>query len=124
MSARILLVEDERGIQIALRGVLRREGYQLSVVDSGAAAREALASRGFDLLLTDLSLRDGVSGLDLARDAAARDPQLPVILITAFGSDRVASEAAEAGVFDYVPKPFNNEQVREVVRRALSKPVS
>lgn len=120
MSARILLVEDERGIQIALRGLLQREGYELSVVDSGAAARESLASSAFDLLLTDLSLRDGVSGLDLARDAAKEHPKMPVILITAFGSERVASDASEAGVFDYVPKPFNNDQVREVVRRALT----
>lgn len=119
MSARILLVEDEPGIQLAIKGLLRREGYDLHVAGSGAEALDQLGTREFDVLLTDLSLPDGISGLDLARHVKVESIALPVILITAYGSDRIAQEATEAGVFGYVPKPFNNDQVREVVRRAL-----
>lgn len=117
--ARILLVEDEPGIQLAMRGLLRREGYELRVAGSGREALEKLAEEHFDLLLTDLSLPDGVSGLDLARHVKESASGLPVILITAYGSESVAEQASQAGVFDYVPKPFNNDRVREVVRRGL-----
>lgn len=119
MSARILLVEDEPGIQLAMKGLLRREGYELQVAGSGTEALDRLGTGSFDLLLTDLSLPDGVSGLDLARHVQRESLALPVVLITAYGSERIAQEASDAGVFDYVPKPFNNDQVREVVRRAL-----
>ena len=83
-------------------------------------ALDKLAQESFDLLLTDLSLPDGVSGLDLAKHVLDAALETPVILITAYGSDRVAEQASKAGVFDYIPKPFNNDQVREVVKRALT----
>lgn len=119
--AQILLVEDEPGIQLAMRGLLRRDGYQVQVASTGSEALTAMEGGGYDLILTDLSLSDGVSGLDVARRARENDPPTPVVLITAYGSDEVAHEAEEAGVCDYVPKPFDNQVVRDVVRRALVK---
>ena len=118
-TASILLVEDEPGIQLAIRGLLRREGYELRVAGSGREAREALAECSFDLVLTDLSLPDGVTGLALLREVRDRSPSTPVVLITAYGSESVAREAVEGGAFGYVPKPFNNDEIREVVRRAI-----
>ncbi|MFP8879240.1 MAG: response regulator [Myxococcota bacterium] len=117
----ILLVEDEPGIQLAMRGLLRRDGYEVRVASTGKEALEAIEGDGCDLVLTDLSLADGVSGLDVARRARSTQPPTPVILITAYGSDEIASEAEAAGVFDYVPKPFDNQVVRDVVRRALGR---
>jgi CheY-like chemotaxis protein len=117
----ILLVEDEPGIQLAIRGLLRRDGYEVQVASTGKEALEALEGEGYDLVLTDLSLADGVSGLDVARRARDTDPSIPVILITAYGSDAIANEAEAAGVRDYVPKPFDNQEVRDVVRRALGR---
>ena len=117
----ILLVEDEPGIQLAMRGLLRRDGYEVRVASTGKEALEVIDSEGCDLVLTDLSLADGVSGLDVARRARATNPPIPVILITAYGSDAIASEAEAAGVCDYVPKPFDNQEVRDVVRRALGR---
>jgi CheY-like chemotaxis protein len=117
----ILLVEDEPGIQLAIRGLLRRDGYDVRVASSGKEALDAIEEGGCDLILTDLSLADGVSGLDVARRARATEPPTPVILITAYGSDEIASEAEAAGVCDYVPKPFDNQEVRDVVRRALGR---
>ena len=120
MDVSILLVEDEPGIQLAISGLLRREGYETAVASSGKEAIEVLETRGFDLVLTDLSLPDGVSGLDLVRHVGKHQPGTPVILITAYGSEHIAKDAAEAGVFDYVPKPFNNDEIRAVVQRALA----
>ena len=117
----ILLVEDEPGIQLAMRGLLRRDGYDVQVASTGKEALEGIEGGGYDLVLTDLSLADGVSGLDVARCARAANPPIPVILITAYGSDAIAGEAEAAGVCDYVPKPFDNQVVRDVVRRALGR---
>jgi two-component system response regulator PilR (NtrC family) len=118
--ASILLVEDEPGIQLALRGLLRREGHELNLASSGDEAVRALVERPFDVVLTDLSLPGSLSGLDIVRHAARHRPGTPVILITAFGSERTAQEAMSSGAFDYVPKPFDNDTVRSVVRRALA----
>jgi DNA-binding NtrC family response regulator len=118
-STSILLVEDEPGIQLAIRGLLRREGHTITVVGAGKEALAALETGTFDLVLTDLSLPDGVTGLDLVRYVGEHRPGTPVVLITAYGSEHVASEAIEAGAFDYVPKPFNNDEIRAVVSRAL-----
>ena len=120
MGVSILLVEDEPGIQLAIRGLLRREGYETAVASDGREAIEMLETRGFDLVLTDLSLPDGVSGLDLVRHVREHRPGTPVILITAYGSEHIAKDAVEAGVFDYVPKPFDNDEIRAAVQRALA----
>jgi two-component system response regulator PilR (NtrC family) len=120
MATSILLVEDEPGIQLAIRGLLRREGHVMEVVSTGGEAMERLEDGRYDLVLTDLSLPDGISGLDLVRHVGERRPGTPVVLITAYGSEHVARDAVAAGAFDYVPKPFNNEALRAVVRRAIA----
>ena len=120
MATSILLVEDEPGIQLAIRGLLRREGHSTEVASTGAEAMERLEDGVFDLVLTDLSLPDGVSGLDLVRHVGEHRPGTPVVLITAYGSEHVARDAVAAGAFDYVPKPFNNDELRAVVRRAIA----
>ena len=119
--AAILLVEDEAGIQLAIRGLLRREGHEMTVASSGQEAIDALAARPFDLVLTDLALPDALTGLDLVRHVGVKRPGTPVVLITAYGSEHVAREAVEAGAFDYVPKPFDNDQIRAVVARAIGQ---
>jgi DNA-binding NtrC family response regulator len=121
MNARILIVEDERAIQLALSGLLRREGYEVACAGDGAQALALLAESPFDLLLTDLALGDGPSGMDVLRGFKEQRPEAPVIMITAYGSEKIAVEAMKAGAEDYVPKPFNNDEIRVVVRRALER---
>ena len=118
MKASILLVEDEPAIQLAMKGLLRHEGHRITVASTGGDALKALDAEKFDVVLTDISLPGGISGLDVVRHVRSRD-DTPVILITAFGSEKTAREAMAAGAFEYVPKPFNNDAVREMVRRAL-----
>ena len=119
MSARILVVEDERAIQLALSGLLRREGYEVAVADSAESALAQLREDPADLVLTDLALGQGRSGMDLLRELKASRPETAVVMITAHGSEKVAVQAMKAGAQDYVPKPFDNDEIRIVVQRAL-----
>ncbi len=121
MKPRILIVEDERAIQLALSGLLRREGYEVACADDGSEALATLRETPVDLVLTDLALGDGPSGLDVLRGSKDHRPETPVILITAHGSEKIAVEAMKAGAEDYVPKPFNNDEIRVVVGRALER---
>jgi DNA-binding NtrC family response regulator len=121
VTARLLVVEDERAIQLALRGLLGREGYEVELADSGDEAIARLREAGFDLVLTDLALGRGASGMDVLRAAKEERPGCAVVMITAHGSERIAVEAMKAGAEDYVPKPFDNEEIRLVVRRALER---
>ena len=121
MKARILVVEDERAIQLALSGLLGRAGYEVSLASSGDEAMAKLSEQSFDLVLTDLALGHGPSGLDVLRESKRLRPETVVVMITAHGSEKIAVEAMKAGAEDYVPKPFDNEEIRLVVQRALER---
>ena len=121
MIASILVVEDERAIQIALSGLLRREGYEVEMASSGDEAIAKLEEGRFDLVLTDLALGKGPTGMDVLRAAKERQAETVVVMITAHGSEKIAVEAMKSGADDYVPKPFDNEEIRLVVRRALER---
>jgi DNA-binding NtrC family response regulator len=118
MIARIAVVDDEPRMADVLAMVLRREGYEVTAFRGGAAALAALAERPFDLLVTDLRMPEP-DGLEVLRRALEVEPELPVILLTAHGSVSSAIEAIRRGAFDYVEKPFDNDELKALVRRAL-----
>jgi DNA-binding NtrC family response regulator len=120
-TARMLVVEDEQAIRLALKGLLRREGHEVELADNGEQAIELLRSQVFDLVLTDLALGRGASGMDVLKVAKELRPETAVVMITAHGSEKIAVEAMKAGAEDYVPKPFDNDELRVVVRRALER---
>jgi DNA-binding NtrC family response regulator len=122
MSAvRVLIVEDEAGIRLALTGLLRRQGYEVVQCETGDDALARLEAEAFDFVLTDLALGNGPSGLDVLRTSRERQPETPVVMITAHGNEKIAVEAMKLGAEDYVPKPFDNDEIRLVVRRALER---
>ncbi len=121
MSARILIVEDERAIRLALSGLLRREGYHVEQAGSGPEALERIEAESFDFVLTDLALGAGPSVMDVLRRTRELQPETPVVMITAHGNEKVAVEAMKLGADDYVPKPFDNDEIRLVVTRALER---
>jgi len=121
VNPRILIVEDEAAIRLALSGLLRREGYDVEQAESGEPAIARLRTDAFDLVLTDLALGAGPSGMDVLRAAREFQPETPVVMITAHGSEKIAVEAMKAGASDYVPKPFDNDEIRLVLRRALER---
>ncbi len=118
---RILIVEDEAAIRLALSGLLKREGYEVDQASDGLAALDILANERFDFVLTDLALGDGASGMDVLRKAKELHAETPVVMITAHGNEKIAVEAMKLGADDYVPKPFDNDEIRLVVRRAVER---
>jgi len=121
MSSRILVVEDEAAIRLALRGLLRKDGYDVELANDGEAAIQMLRRDAYDLVLTDLALGRGASGMDVLRASKELRSETAVVMITAHGSEKVAVEAMKLGAEDYVPKPFDNDELRLVVRRALER---
>jgi len=121
VRSRILVVEDERAIQLALSGLLSRAGHDVSVVGSGEEAIAKLGGGSYDLVLTDLALGRGPSGMDVLETAKRLRPETAVVMITAHGSEKIAVDAMKAGAQDYVPKPFDNDEIRLVVDRALER---
>jgi DNA-binding NtrC family response regulator len=121
VKPRILVVEDERAIQLALSGLLRRQGYEVELAGSGEDAVSHLQEQPVDLVLTDLALGRGMSGMEVLRFAKKQRPETVVVMITAHGSEKIAVEAMKSGAEDYVPKPFDNDEIRLVVQRALER---
>jgi two-component system, NtrC family, response regulator PilR len=117
----VLVVDDEPDIRELLELTLTKMGLGVISVGSMGEARERLRSARFDLCLTDMRLPDG-EGLDLVRHIAGLGADLPVAVITAYGSAENAVAALKAGAFDYVSKPVGLEQLRALVKSALSLP--
>ena len=120
-SAQVLVVDDEPDIRELLELTLAKMGLGVDAVESIAEAKERLKSERYDLCLTDMRLGDG-EGLELVRHIAALGTDLPVAVITAYGSAENAVAALKAGAFDYVSKPVGLEQLRALVKSALSLP--
>jgi DNA-binding NtrC family response regulator len=121
VKERILVVDDERAIQVALGSLLRKEGYDVVVSPGGPDALAKAGDGTFDLVVTDLALGGAQTGMDVLRASKAARPETPVVLVTAHGSEKAAVEAMKGGAEDYVPKPFDNDEIRLVVRRALDR---
>src|SRR5512139_2553611 len=103
MQGRVLVVDDEKAMVLALKGLLTKEGYQVETAGSGAEALERLETGNFHVVITDLSM-DGLSGMQVLERARSIDPDLAVIMITAYGSEKIAVQAMKLGAADYVPK--------------------
>jgi two-component system response regulator PilR (NtrC family) len=117
--AQVLVVDDEPDIRELLEITLVRMGLGVQSVGSLAEAKERLKSERYELCLTDMRLGDG-EGLELVRHIASLAIDTPVAVITAYGSAENAVAALKAGAFDYVSKPVGLEQLRALVRSALS----
>ncbi|HXL74689.1 MAG TPA: sigma-54 dependent transcriptional regulator [Burkholderiales bacterium] len=122
-GANVLVVDDEPDIRELLELTLVKMGLGVDSVGSIAEAKERLKSDRYDLCLTDMRLIDG-EGLELVRHIAGLGADLPVAVITAHGSTENAVAALKAGAFDYVSKPVGLEQLRALVKSALSLPGS
>ena len=120
-AAHVLVVDDEPDIRELLELTLVRMGLDVATVGTIAEAKEKLREDRYDLCLTDMRLADG-EGLDLVRHIAAQAAEVPVAVITAYGSAENAVAALKAGAFDYVSKPVGLHQLRALVRAALSLP--
>jgi two-component system response regulator PilR (NtrC family) len=117
---RILVVDDDRGMQDVLDIMLSRAGYRVATADDGAAALDIIGKKKFDLVITDLKM-PRVDGIDLLKGIKETAPGTAVILLTAFASGETALAAMREGAYDYVEKNFNVEDLLAIVRDALEK---
>src|SRR5688572_11064423 len=116
----LLIVDDEASLRDFLTIVFEEEGWQVEAAGSLAEARAAVAKTEPDLVLCDVMVPDG-SGLDLLREVKAHDPSIAFIMITAHTSTKAAVEALKAGAFDYIAKPFDIEELKIIVRKAVER---
>jgi two-component system nitrogen regulation response regulator GlnG len=115
---RILIVDDEESVRWALRKALERASFRVELVADGRAGLRAADDPDIDLVLLDVRL-PGQDGLDVLREIRKRRPELPVIMMTAYGTLQVAVEAMKLGAYDYIGKPFDMDEVLLVVEKAL-----
>jgi DNA-binding NtrC family response regulator len=116
----ILIIDDEAEIRESLQTLLEMEGYQVETADSAHHGLICLGERPFDLLLLDLALPDR-NGLDLLSELRNHDPQLSVIMITAYGTVENAVRAMQSGAVNFVQKPWDNEKLLADVRAAVGR---
>lgn len=128
-AAKILLVEDDSAIASSLTRILTRSGYQTVTSPRGDAGLEMAMNGAFDVVITDFKL-PGLNGLELAAQLHTAKPLLPTIVMTAHGTTETAIEATKLGAFDYLLKPFEAEELLDLVGKAVatnrmaSEPVS
>jgi DNA-binding NtrC family response regulator len=113
----VLVVDDESGILDTLRILLRNEGFEVTTAQGGKAGLEQIRSGAHDLILSDVRMPQ-VSGLDILNAAREQDPMTPVILMTAQASLQSAISAVNSGAFYYIQKPFSNDELVAILRRA------
>ncbi|MCG6947795.1 MAG: sigma-54 dependent transcriptional regulator [Acidobacteria bacterium] len=116
----VLVIDDEPVLQDVLGSLLTGDGFEYLQATSAADGMDVLREEEVDVVLLDLMLPDR-SGLDLLPEIKELDPHLPVVVITAYSSVESAIEAMRGGAFHYVPKPFKNEEVLHLVRRAAER---
>ncbi|MCX7625483.1 MAG: sigma-54 dependent transcriptional regulator [Candidatus Sumerlaeaceae bacterium] len=120
MTVRILIAEDDQSQRFMLSETLSREGYEVVCATDGVEAIERVRAEDFDVALLDIRM-PRLDGLDALRQIHSMRPELLVIMITAFGSQESAMRAMKEGAYDYFTKPFNLDELRLVVRRAVEK---
>ena len=113
----ILIVDDEKNYPLILSSVLEDEGFETLTANSGQAALEILKTSDVDLVLTDMKM-PVMNGIQLLEKIKAKDPDLPVIMMTAHGTVEKAVDAMQKGAYNYVLKPFDNERLILVVNKA------
>jgi DNA-binding NtrC family response regulator len=120
-SKAILIVEDETILRESLRDWLADGGYQVETAEEGEAALKFITERDFDLVLLDLKL-PGKDGIEVLRQARAMKPKLRVIIITAYPSIQTAVRAIKEGAVDYLPKPFDLNDLEKLIQGTLKSP--
>jgi DNA-binding NtrC family response regulator len=115
---RILVVDDEKSMCQFLSIMLRKEGYQITAVDSGKKAVDAIKDQRFDVVLTDIRM-SGMDGIEVLKEIKQLDPTIPVVIMTAYASQKTAIEAVNQGAFHYLIKHAKNDEIKMVVRNAL-----
>lgn len=114
----ILIVDDEKNYLLVLEDLLTEEGYNVVTADSARVGLEIVEQQELDAVITDMKM-PGMDGMALFESIHQKHPDLPVIMMTAYGTQEKALEAMKKGAFDYIFKPFENEQFKFTIRKAV-----
>ena len=117
---KILVVDDENSLRELLSILLQREGYQVEQAVDGAAAFALAQENTYDLIISDIQMPK-MTGIELLRQLREEDNDVTVMMITAFSSTEEAVEAMKLGAYDYITKPFKNDEIRLVIKNALER---
>lgn len=120
MNIKILVVDDELSMREFLSILLEREGYDVSVAGSAEEALRMMEAALFDLVLSDVSM-PGLSGIELLARIKEKSPETSVLMLTAFSAAEQAVEAMKLGAYDYICKPFKNDEIKQLIKNALEK---
>lgn len=118
MKSRILVVDDEESIREFLEIMLKKEGYEVTLAEDGQKAKDLLAKKSFDMIISDLQMPH-VTGIELLKHVKETAPEIVFMMITAFGTTETAVEAMKMGAYDYITKPFKIDEVRLNIQNAL-----
>ncbi|HEY8269298.1 MAG TPA: sigma-54 dependent transcriptional regulator [Pseudobdellovibrionaceae bacterium] len=118
MKSRILVVDDEESIREFLEIMLKKEGYEITLAEDGQKAKDLLAKKSFDMIISDLQMPH-VTGIELLKHVKETAPEIVFMMITAFGTTETAVEAMKMGAYDYITKPFKIDEVRLNIQNAL-----
>lgn len=118
MKSRILVVDDEESIREFLEIMLKKEGYEVTLAEDGAQAKDLLGKKTFDMVISDLQMPN-MNGLELLKHVKESSPDTVFMMITAFGTTETAVEAMKIGAYDYITKPFKIDEVRLNINNAL-----
>src|SRR5881397_1812424 len=116
----LLVVDDEKNMRLSLEAVMADEGYEVRAVDSAEQALRLLDLEDFFMIITDARL-NGMSGYEFLGQLKHKWPNLPVLMITAFATPKLAVEAIKAGAIDYLAKPFEPEELLHAVDRCAER---
>ncbi len=116
----ILIVDDEKNYLVVLEALLSSEGYEIMTADNGRNALHCIRNADLDLVITDVKM-PGMNGMELLAECGKTKPDLPVIMMTAYGTIEMAVEAMKQNAYDYITKPFQNEQLKLTIRKALER---
>ncbi len=117
----VLIIDDEKNMRLSLKTVLTDEGYAVRTAESAEEALSMLEAEEFFMVITDARLGAGMSGYELLGKTHTRWPDLPVLMITAYATPKLAVEAIKSGAFDYVAKPFAPEELLHAVARCAER---
>jgi len=118
VPARVLVVDDEKNITLVVQAMLERAGFEVTALNDSSRVAEALDEEEFHAVLSDLQM-PGLGGMEILAHCKAEYPELPVVILTAYGTVENAVQALKAGAFDFVTKPFDQQELLDSLTKAV-----